>query len=220
LIVKVNHTDAPSSLVTPVNTLNLSLTVNPKPLTIFLILKTKLLTRANRAIRRATPLIAMPLALSACFSIHASQSASLAWNAGTNTSGYILYAGNTATNYSTQINVGTNTTVTLTGLKEGTTNYFAVSAYNSANVTGNLSAPISYIVPGLLIMTPSVGGTNLPPLTFPTAVGHWYAIQASTNLTMWTNVFQTATATTNVWASYQDPQGSSFSQRFYRLVMH
>lgn len=161
------------------------------------------------------------LALGVGLSARATQSVSLAWNPSTDTStaGYIIYAGKSATNLSSQINVGTNTTVTISGLKEGTTNYFAVGAYNSANVVGTPSTPVSYLVPGLLAMSPSASSTRPPLITFPTAVGHWYEVQASTNLITWSNLIQTATATTNAWVSYTDPQGL-LPRRFYRLIMH
>jgi hypothetical protein len=165
------------------------------------------------------------LCLSASFSANASQSVSLAWSASTDssTAGYIVYTGTSIANLTNSMNVGTNTTVTITGLKEGTTNYFAVSGYNSANIAGALSPAISYIVPGLMVMT-SGGNTGTPPtLNFPVAAGHYYEVQATTNLTnpnSWTNIYQTATATNNSWTSFQDRMSIMLPERFYRLVMH
>ena len=182
--------------------------------------------RANRNYalfsKRLVALLALVLGLSAGLSANASQNVSLAWNpsADSSTTGYLLYAGNSTTNYTSQINVGTNTTVTLSGLTAGATNYFAVSAYNAANIVGTPSAPITYIVPGLLVMSHASGTGNIPTLNFPEAPGHWYEVQASTNLTVWSNIYQSPTATTNAWASFQDPQAGSFRSRFYRLVMH
>lgn len=172
--------------------------------------------------KRWATLVVMLLGLCACFSTRASQSVSIEWNPNTNsgTAGYVLYAGSSPANYTAQLNVGTNTTVTLTGLTEGKTNYFAVSAYNTANIIGAPSPPISYIVPGLMVLTPGTGATRTPSMAFPTAPGHWYEVQASTNLTAWTNIYQTPTATSNVWLNYTDPQAGSFPHRFYRLVMH
>jgi len=177
--------------------------------------------RTAHVAKRLAALVALLLGLSAATSVHAVQSVSIAWNPSSDPStvGYVVYAG-TTTNYTAQLNVGTNTAVTLTGLPEGSTNYFAVSAYNAANIASVLSPPIAYIVPGLLVMTPVPGSSRPPNISFPTAPGHWYEIQASTNLTVWTNIIQTATATTNAWVSYADPKASSFSHRFYRLVMH
>lgn len=170
--------------------------------------------------KRVAALAVVLLGLWACVQARASQSISLAWNASTDSStvGYIVYAGSSSTNYTAQMDVGTNLAITLTGLAEGHTNYFAVSAYNSAQITGVPSAQISYITPGLLKMTPGTGSTRT--LNFPTAPGHWYAVEASTDLKTWTTVTQTAVATTNAWFSWQDPQSGSFSKRFYRLIMH
>jgi hypothetical protein len=146
--------------------------------------------------RRRFPALAALAALVMCMiagiSANASQNVSIAWNASTDpsTTGYIVYAGS-STNYTAQLNVGTNTMVTITGLKEGTTNYFAVSAYNAANVVSSPSTSVSYLVPGKLVMTPVPGAT--PSLNFPTAPGHWYEIDASTDLKNWTNIYQTAT---------------------------
>ena len=170
--------------------------------------------------RRFAAMLALMLGLAAGISAKASQSVSIAWNASTDpsTAGYIVYAGNSATNYTAQLNVGTNTMVTVTGLAEGTTNYFAVSAYNSASVIGSPSTAISYLVPGRMVMTSAPGAT--PVLNFPTAPGHWYEVDSSTDLKTWNDIYQTAIATSNAWTSFTDPRGHASPQRFYRLTMH
>jgi hypothetical protein len=172
--------------------------------------------------RRWPALIGLVLGLCSGLPMHASQSVSIAWNTSSDSgvAGYFLYVGKSTTNYTTKLNVSTNTTVTLTGLTEGTTIYCAVTSYNSANLEGNQSAAVSYLVPGLLVMTPGGSGTNSPIIKFSMASGHSYQVQASTNLRTWTNIYQTPTATNNAWFSYQDPRAGSFSGRFYRLVMH
>jgi hypothetical protein len=150
------------------------------------------------------------------------QSVSLAWNADTapDVAGYVLYAGANSTNYTTRLNVGTNTTITVTGLKEGSTDYFAVTAYNSAGIESPTSTQISYLVPGLLVLNNSSTNGNAPQIRFPVAVGHSYQVQASTDLHTWTNLLQTSLATSNAWFSYSDPQAAAFQIRFYRLVMN
>ena len=165
-------------------------------------------------------MVAVVLGLATGISAKAAQNVSIAWNASTDpsTAGYVVYAGNSATNYTAQLNVGTNTMVTLTGLTEGTTNFFAVSSYNAAGIVSSPSTAISYIVPGRLLMTSVPGAT--PSLKFPTASGHWYEVDASTDLKTWTNIYQTTSATNNAWTSFTDPNAHSYSRRFYRLVMH
>jgi hypothetical protein len=56
--------------------------------------------------------------------------------------GYLLFVGTASQSYSAQVNAGTATSFTLTGLSSGITYYFVVRAYSS---TGALSAPSSEI---------------------------------------------------------------------------
>jgi Fibronectin type III domain len=160
--------------------------------------------------------------LSLCVSARASQSVTLAWNADTDPStvGYALYYGTTNGVYSHRMDVGTNTTATVSGLTEGQTNYFAVSAYNAAGIEGPLSAPIIYIVPGLLKFASSPGASAPVIMQFPAAPGHSYTVQASTNMVSWTTLWQSGTSTSNAWVNYQDPQSGSFPKRFYRLILN
>lgn len=140
------------------------------------------------------------------------------WNLGTDPgiAGYALYYGTTNGTYSKRVDVGTNTSTVIAGLIEGQTNYFAVAAYNVASLEGAQSTALSFIVPGYLSMNSGLAGS----ITFPVAPGHWYAIQATTNLTSWTNIWQSSSETSNTWVSYTDPQAGSSPKRFYRLVLH
>jgi hypothetical protein len=155
-------------------------------------------------------------------SLHASQSVSLAWNPVTTTqvSGYAFYLGNTNGVYTSRFDVGTNTVVTLNGLKEGHTNFFAVAAYDSARTESAPSQAASYVVPGLVKLTSPSKPGNPATLSFPVAVGHSYQILASTNLQTWSNIGQTTVSTSNAWVTFQDPQPGPFSKRFYRLIMN
>lgn len=64
-------------------------------------------------------------------------SATLTWNAATGTvTGYKIYLGEGALNYSRILTVGNVTTSTVTGLTVGRTYYFVVRAYNSAGESG------------------------------------------------------------------------------------
>ncbi len=96
----------------------------------------------------------------------------------------------------------------------------AVTSYDSIGVEGLPSGELSYLVPGLMLATlPSKAGDPMQ-LSFPTAPGHWYEVQASVDLKNWSTIWQTVPATLNVWRVFQDPQTGSFPSRFYRLVMH
>jgi hypothetical protein len=145
---------------------------------------------------------------------------SLAWNgSGTNAAGYKLYYGSQSGSYSLQTNVTTNTTATLCNLKEGGNYYFIVRAYSKSGMESPPSNEVGFVVPGLLILTPRTNSTPMR-LSFPVAAGHWYDVQATTNLKTWTSIWQTGTSTSNNWVRYSDPQANVLPARFYRLVLH
>lgn len=150
----------------------------------------------------------------------AGQSVSISWSPSTNsgTAGYLFLLSTNSGAYTSQFDVGTNTTVTITGLREGQTNYFAVAAYDSTGTPGSASPQITYLVPGLVKLTPPSAG-NTAKVTFSAAIGHSYTVQASTNLTSWTNVWSSGPVNSNAWVTWQDPQGTTMSKRFYRLLM-
>jgi hypothetical protein len=179
---------------------------------------------SKKAFRRRYLLV--PL-LAACLTASAGtaqQTVSLAWNpdADPATAGYILYSGPASGNYSSRTNVGMSTSATFGGLTAGMTNYFAVTAYNSAGVEGPLSSEISYLVPGAIHLTgQSKSGKGVAVnMQFSVAAGHWYQVQASTDLKNWTVIGQTATMSSNGWYIFQDTQSPPMPKRLYRLVMH
>ena len=81
--------------------------------------------------------LAATLALLVVFCSHAqtlqAQSVTLAWDpsSDTHTAGYIVYYGTDGIHFNNQMDVGTNTSATLSGLQAGTTNYFEVVAYDT-----------------------------------------------------------------------------------------
>jgi len=148
------------------------------------------------------------------------RNATLAWNAvsSTNVTGYALYSGTNVSNYSTRLDVGTNTAGTVSGLNEGLTYYFSVTSYNAAGVESAPSAPIAYLVPGILTLTPASKSGTPMMVKFPVAPGHSYTVQGSADMQSWVNLWQTGTVTSNAWVSFQDSQSKSFPKRFYRLT--
>jgi hypothetical protein len=180
-------------------------------------------TRASERLRAAIRIsTALALTFVLVGSLRANQSVSLAWNPVTTTpvAGYAVYVGNASGVYTSRFDVGTNTDITLTGLKEGQTNYIAVAGYDSARMEGSLSSQVSYLVPGLVRLTSPPKSGNHATLSFPVAIGHSYQIMASTNLQTWTNIGQTTVSASNAWVTFPDPQSGPFSRRFYRLIMN
>ena len=165
---------------------------------------------------------AAALCLFLCLTARADQSVTLAWSASPDPTvvGYKVYVGPLSGDYTNSYDAGSNTTYTVTGLKEGNTNYLTVTAYNADRVESAPPGEVAYIVPGLLVATPPAAMGNPLQMRFPVAPGHWYEVQASTDMQTWSTIYQTPTATANVWSTFQDPQSAAFQKRFYRLVLH
>jgi hypothetical protein len=162
------------------------------------------------------------LCLLSCAAAWGSQGVAIGWDpvSTPGVAGYVVYYGTTNNNFTSRVDVGTNTTATITGLANGTTNYFVVTAYNAAKVEGLPSVSLSFIAPGVVkIVKPSKSG-NPMSVMFPVAPGHYYVVQATTDLKTWSSIYQTPTVTSNAWVTFQDPQTSTFQKRFYRLALH
>ena len=96
--------------------------------------------------------------------VQATQSVTFGWtqSASPDVNGYHLYYGVGSGTYSNVVDVGNVTNATLSGLVDGTTYYFALTAYDTAGLESVYSQEISYTVPV---------STNGPPsisLTAPT----------------------------------------------------
>src|SRR5262249_49383388 len=76
------------------------------------------------------------------------QSVSLGWTASTDptAAGYNLYWGTSSGEYSGSVDVGTNTTFTVTNLTVGNTYYFAATSYDTNYEEGPFSTEISSVV--------------------------------------------------------------------------
>jgi len=118
-----------------------------------------------------------------CSAAHGIQSVSLAWNASTDPAiaGYLLHYGIKSHSYTGEINVGTNTVVTLSGLTDGQTYYFAVGCYDSSGVEGTPSSEASFVAPtnappgqpsaGSFVETPTSGSPGTEVDIFPANPG-------------------------------------------------
>src|SRR5208282_1669728 len=88
------------------------------------------------------------------------QSVTLAWNPSTDPTvvGYNIYYGGASGNYTNTLSVGNVTNVTVSGLVEGDTYYFAATTYNSSGIQSPFSSEVSYSVP-----TTNAVAVNQPP---------------------------------------------------------
>jgi hypothetical protein len=143
------------------------------------------------------------------------------------------------TNFQFCLNAGTNTTMEVTGLKEGETNTVAVAAYDS---DGNISPP-SYVItlivpaPGEVRIVAAPGPGSPAVLSFTVEAGrsykleastdliNWsveagrsYKLEASTDLINWSVIWETAT-TNDEWIQLEDNESAGLPMRFYRLSL-
>jgi len=83
------------------------------------------------------------------FSLFAASNVTLAWNPSisTNVAGYKIYYGLASGVYNNTISVGNTTNATVTGLVEGTTYYFAATAFDALGTESQFSNETSYSVP-------------------------------------------------------------------------
>jgi len=146
----------------------------------------------------------------------------LAWDPSPDSgvAGYMVYYGAASGVYSSWLDMGTNTVVTVSNLAAGLTYHFVVTAYSPAGVESAPSGEVTYLVPGLLLSIPGSNPGSPVNLAFPVAPRHWYEVQATANLRTWTTVWQMPPATSNAWVRFSDPQAALFQKRFYRLVLH
>lgn len=146
----------------------------------------------------------------------ASQSVELVWSPSSSPDivGYNIYYGNASGNYTNEISIGNTTNVTVSGLSNATTYYFAARALNSAGIESGLSIQTSYSVPSAAAIfgvpkfssnSISVSVTGIP--------GSTYVIQASTNLINWISL------ETNLSPLlFTDTNAGRYKKRFYRAV--
>ncbi|HWD19559.1 MAG TPA: hypothetical protein VHB20_09780 [Verrucomicrobiae bacterium] len=150
-------------------------------------------------------------------SVYAAQTVTLAWNATPAAKGYMVYTSADGVNYQPPIDAGAGTSISLSGLRGGDTNFFYVTAYDDSFAQSAPSTPISYIVPGGMTMSAKVSAHAPAQMNFSVAPGHTYTVQASTDLKNWVTVLQT-NAVQNQWITYQDPLAATVKMRFYRTL--
>ena len=103
---------------------------------------------------------------------HSAFSATLVWDANSepDLAGYKVYSGTSSRQYSSVLDVGDVTQHQLTNLTQGTTYYFALTAYNSAGLESDFSAEISY-TPAPANTPPTISGLSNRTISEDTSTG-------------------------------------------------
>jgi hypothetical protein len=106
---------------------------------------------------KSAPTVVLLLLLG-CPRLSAAADLTLAWDPPTDgvTAGYLILVGSSPQSYSAQINVGSGTSVTVTGLSSGMTYYFVVRAYSASGALSAPSTEVQAIAPASSAGTPAV----------------------------------------------------------------
>ena len=144
-------------------------------------------------------------------------SLSVTWNQSTNINvkGYKVYFGSASQQYTSTIDAGNATNVSISGITPGKTYYFSATSYNAAGLESAFSPEISYTVPLLNppISAPVRNGGGFQFSVAGTASAS-YVVLASTNLVNWV-----ALATNTAPFVFTDAYASYYGQRFYRVIL-
>jgi hypothetical protein len=188
-----------------------------------------LISGAASMVNRKAPLTAILMAALFCGHARGSQNVTLAWDANpeTNVVGYVVHYGNVSGVYTNSVNVTGDVSATLTNLQEGTTYYFAVTAYNSDGLESIPSSEISYEVPIVfhaagpnLEFTSNTQSGGAAQIRFLGSANQTYELQATADLQNWTTIWYSLPQTTSQWLEYQDADAVNSAIRFYRVIVH
>lgn len=149
----------------------------------------------------------------------------LSWdqNPETDIAGYRVHWGTTSGHYTETRDVGNFTTYKVTGLAQGTTYYFVVTAYNTIGLeslpseevsytTSSAPSPPSGLKPGA--QTISVDGSGSVSGVFSVDISRPWRIEQCDDLAA--GIWRPFTGTTAL--GFVDTSASQVSQRFYRAV--
>ncbi len=115
----------------------------------------------------------------------ATQSVSLTWDAdlSPDTTGYYVYLGKSSGNYTSKIDVGSNTVITISGLVDGSINYFMVRAYNAARIESPPSneaifvVPVAGLSPQTAVVSPASASMGAQVYVYGANFGSAYLVQ-------------------------------------------
>jgi Fibronectin type III domain len=143
----------------------------------------------------------------------------------TNVVGYVVYYGTISGTYTERIDVGDQTSATITGLTAGVTYYFAVTAYAATSVESVPSNEVAYTVPlPATNQVPRISRLTLTAdgvaLDWTTVAGRSYRVACKENLGdgSWVAISRDLPATDTV-LHWLDTNSVTNKQRFYSVVM-
>jgi len=146
------------------------------------------------------------------------QSVTLAWNAGATSTvaGYRLYYGGASRAYTNTMDVGNNTTATVSDLVAGATYFFAVTDYDIIGLESVFSDEASYTVPGGATLAASALALGGMLLIGRGPAGNVYDIQTSVDLQSWSRL-ASMTMDANGTFQFTIPNIATDATRWYRL---
>lgn len=158
--------------------------------------------------------------LLACSVAKGASTVSIQWTPNTDPAviGYNVYYGAASRNYTNVLSTGNTSALTVPGLVEGKTYFFAVTAFDALGDESDLSDEAQFIVPGFLTLTPGSKPGDPSRIQFPVTQNHWYELQVSSDLISWTTIWQ-VTGVINTWVEFDAPATGTGSH-FYRVVLH
>jgi hypothetical protein len=119
----------------------------------------------------------------------ATQNAVLSWSpsADTSVAGYKIYFGDRTGNYPNAMDVGNVTNATITGLADGSTNYFVATTYDAASHESTRSAEVIFVAASAVVVVPTNPPTVVPPVTNPPSVSNPSVLNTVVNVVASTN---------------------------------
>ena len=148
---------------------------------------------------------------------NAAQSLKLSWNPSKDpsVSGYNVYYGKSSGVFDHKVSVGNATTVTVSGLVEGTTYYFVATASTTSGLESPPSGQISYTVPGTwLSITPMlVSGVRAVKIASSGVIRSPWTLQTSPDLKTWSTMSKGTNSLVQVTNS-----STSVPAAFYRVT--
>lgn len=130
--------------------------------------------------------------------------------------GYRIYFGTASGSYSDYVAVENVTAGAVTGLADGVTYYFAVTAHDGNGLESGFSDEVIY-TPRLPRMQTHLAPGGSMVLSVQGPPGHLYFIEASEDLLNWT-VIDIVYLESGTAVEVTDPDGASYAKRFYRML--